>query len=263
MGIGAGELIVTTVRGPSETERELAQLVASRMGSRLCSRGKISIPTLIQRRAAAAAVVVGEHAVRLEYRGRSYSFHPNMALHRIAALRAGRGDRLVSAAGLQPGDRVLDCTCGMGTDAVVLSYAAGETGAVSALEASPPLAAIVEHGMQNYRHKDGELVAAMQRVSIRQGDYAGLLATLPDGACEVIYFDPMFESTFADAQGIDLVRFLGCYGRPGRAELEEARRVAGRCVVVKDPAPGEFLKEMGVPVVSDTKRVWYGRLPAR
>ena len=62
MGIGVGELIVTTVRGPSELERELAQRVALRMGSRLCSRGKISIPTLIQRRAAAAAVVVKDPA---------------------------------------------------------------------------------------------------------------------------------------------------------------------------------------------------------
>ena len=72
----------------------------------------------------------------------------------------------------------------------------------------------------------------------------------------------MFVSTIGAAKGLDLVRMLASGGAPTRDIISEARRVASRCVIVKDRAPGLLVRALDVPVVSRTQRVWYGRLDA-
>ena len=178
-------------------------------------------------------------------------------------MEQGKHDILVDALQLKLGDRVLDCTCGLGADAIVASCKVGATGRVRALEASPLLALLVERGMACYVIDDPpDLVPAMRRVEVLNADYADYLRREADNAWDVVYFDPMFSETIADAQGLDLVRCLAWVGSPSPADLGEARRVARCRVVMKDRRPGRLLARLGFAKVEESRRVCYGVLPA-
>ena len=256
------DVLVTTSFNPSPEQAARARALAARGGSSYAPRGRNTLAVLVQRYAAKAALVVSPTKLHLVYAGHSYYFHPNMAVHRIGALKAGATDRLIEAAELQSGDTLLDCTCGLGADAVVAAFVVGIHGAVQTLEASPLLAAMVEHGLHYYHHRDTELVAALRRVKLLNTDYATFLPQLASNSWDVVYFDPMFDTTLAHSAGLELVRLLGSYTQPSQAILSEARRVARRSVIVADRAPGHFLSAMNIPHISTLKRVWYGRLDA-
>lgn len=258
-------ILVTTPFNPARTTVDAAIGIAGELDCPFVLRGHKSVARLLRAEGREAALVVGPSEVRFMTDSGSFGFHPNMAGLRILALRQGRSDRMVTAMGLQPGERVLDCTCGLGADAIVAAHVAGPTGEVCAVEHSRVLAALVRYGMRAYVHKGvgGRSVQdAMRRVRVTDGDSRDALLAQGDGSWDVVYFDPMFESTIASAKGLDIVRRLGTASPPSRATIAEARRVANRCVVMKDRAPGERLERLGIPVVSRAKRVWYGRLEA-
>lgn len=260
--LSVSDIVVTTTYTPSDEAVAGALALAHRLHRPFVTRRKDSIAALARREGVAAAVVVSDNGTRLVHRGRSYGFHPSMAWPRLAALQAGGRDRLVQVARLQPGDRVLDCTCGLCADAIVAAHAVGDGGSVDAVESSPILAAIVLDGTQRYHHTDSALVRAMRRVRVMWATYESLLPSLPAQSLDVVYFDPMFKATIHTAKSLDLVRMLASTGTLSREVVNDARRVARRSVVVKDRAPGPLLRALGVPVVSQTQRVWYGRLDA-
>ena len=237
-----------------------ARTVAARLHRPFVARRHDSLALLSRRHGTQGALVVDADRLRLVYEERSYSFHPNMAHHRVTAVHAGRGDRLLTVAGLQPGDRFLDCTCGLGADAIVAAHAVGPHGRVESLEASALLATVVAHGMAHYDHRNADLTAAMRRVTVRHATAEHVLATLPSRSWDVVYFDPMFDTPIEATTSLGLVRLLAATDVPSRATLTEARRVARRCVVVKDRATGTLLEQLKIPPVGTTRRhVRYGR----
>jgi len=260
--LAEANVLVTTPRSPTIEEEESAAELADLLGSSFYAREGRTLNSLVRRHNMAAAIVVGSREIRLVYKGRNYGFHPNMAMHRVTALRAMEKDRLVEVAELKSGDKFLDCTCGLGSDAVVAAYAIGKNGMVSALEVSAILAVIVRYGLLNYQHKESAMVEAMRRVTVVTEDYVNFLPVQEEDSWDVVYFDPMFETTIADAKGLDIVRMLGSHDLPSLDIINEARRVAKRSVVIKDRSPGKFLNATDIPVVSKSKRVWYGRLDA-
>ena len=255
-------IVVTTIRAPSREVEARGVALGQRLNRPFVARRHESLGALARRHGAMAALVAGDDGIRLVHQGRAYGFHPGMARHRVAALQAGRGDRLVEAARLRPGDRLLDCTCGLGADAIVAAHAAGPGGVVHAVESSAILAAVVRAGLRRHDYADAALVRAMRRVTVIHTRYERLLPSLTAGSWDVVYFDPMFAATIEAATGLDLVRLLASAGAPGREVIAEARRVAAQSVVVKDRAPGLLLGALGIPVVSRTQRICYGRLDA-
>jgi hypothetical protein len=162
------------------------------------------------------------------------------------------------AAGLGAGDAVLDCTLGLGADALVAAAAVGPGGRVLGLEASRLLAAWVAEGL-------GRLPdPAARRVEVRAADHAEALASLPDRSFDVVLFDPMFRHPRAEPPGFDLVRRLADR-RPLTPEaLARARRVARRWVVVKDGAPGWDLARLGLVPLPSSRGAhrYFARVPA-
>ncbi len=258
--LSASDVVVTTTCSPSPEVETTAAAIARPLQRPLVARRRDTITALTRREGALAALVVGPAGVRLIDHGHGFAFHPSMARLRVSGLRAGSADRLVKVAGLRAGDSMLDCTCGLGADAIVAAHAVSESGIVVTLESSAMLAAMVSHGMKHYDDGFVLLVRAMRRVAVINAEYQGVLPLLPAGSWDVVYFDPMFVSTIDEAKGLDLVRMLGAGGAPSRDVIAEARRVARRCVVVKDRAPGPLLRALDIPVVSRTQRIWYGRL---
>jgi len=163
---------------------------------------------------------------------------------------------------LGPADHVLDCTCGLASDAIVASYVVGEAGSVRALEMSWLLASIVRRGLRTYHHPFVPLNEAMRSIRVCHASCDEVLADLPGKSWDVVYFDPMFELTVEEAKGLSLVRLLGQPGLPSAKTVQHAVRVAKRSVVMKDRWPGRLLRAMGFRIVSRGRRTCFGVMDA-
>ena len=208
-------------------------------------------------------LVVEREGLALWIAGQTFRYHPNMATMRIRALSQHNNDGFVDALQLTAGARVLDCTCGLGADAIVAAHVVGPTGRVRTLESSALLARLVAHGMAHYAlDTPPELVPAMRRIEALHADFATYLRQEADNAWDIVYFDPMFAETIDMAPGLDLVRRLATPGGPSADDVQEARRVAQRWVVMKDRLPGRSLAELGFTKNKISRRICYGTIDA-
>ena len=215
----------------------------------------------INDRGLSALVVVGQRDIVVHTPHSRLRHHPNAAVLRVVNMLRDRRDTFVELAQLAPGDHLIDCTCGMGADAIAAAHAVGTSGSVHALEASPLLALLARCGMQRYQHPNHDAVtAAMRRVRVSNACYQDMLPTYPDNCVDVVYFDPMFGQTVTDSNGLDLVRTFAHSGRPRQGDIAEAKRVARRCVLMKDQMPGSTLQALGFSVVKKSRRFCYGRI---
>ncbi len=160
---------------------------------------------------------------------------------------------------LEDGDRILDCTVGLGADALVAATAVGPRGRVIGLESSAALAAWVGEGLL----RCGD--PAADRIEIRAADHLAALVGLPDRSFDVVVFDPMFRHARPEPAGFDLVRRLADAAPLSAEALARARRVARRWVVVKDGAPGWDLARLGLTPLPSARGAhrYYARLPAQ
>ncbi|HEY8529862.1 MAG TPA: class I SAM-dependent methyltransferase [Paenibacillaceae bacterium] len=235
-------MIVTTTERPDRETAALARRLADELGASYVPRSRRTLRELLRRHGADRVLVAGAGGLRLvSDLGPPLFFHPGMALLRIKRLQGGGRDTLVDVTGVRSGDRVLDCTAGLGADAIVFSYAAGPEGKVTALEISPILHVIVREGLASYTTGDAEIDAAMRRIDARRADCAEFLAALPDKSFDIVYFDPMFRIPVRTSPGMVPVRPFA-EDRPLDGEtVRQAVRVARRRVVLKDHRDsGEF-----------------------
>ena len=85
-----------------------------------------------------------------------------------------------------------------------------------------------------------------------------MLPTYPDNRVDVVYFDPMFSQTVTDSNGLELVRTFAQTGLPQQIDIAEAKRVARRCVLMKDQMPGRTLQALGFSIIKKARRFCYG-----
>jgi len=235
--------IVVTVGHKAKPEHfALAREMADKLGSPFSERGNTSLDAIRERFGVSCVMVAKEKLVVDTPDGELY-FHPGMAHLRLKNLRRGESDHLLNALGADDGMRILDCTLGMGADAIVESFGAGETGEVVALEKNPVVAALIAHGLETSEGEHPMTVAAMRRIHVVCADYLDYLREQPDNSFDAVYFDPMFRHPFTESAGIHPLRFLAD-PRPVSVEaIHEAKRVACRRVVLKESSrSGEFAR---------------------
>jgi 16S rRNA (guanine1516-N2)-methyltransferase len=235
-------LAVTTPFDPSPGALAGSRESAARRALPFHPRGTLSLAEVAARAGADALLVLGAHAA-LWVDGEERRWHAGMG--GLRAKRLARGERVTAdgflAAGrLSPGDAVLDCTLGMGADALVAAAAVGLGGRVVGLESSPALAAWAGEGLA--RHGD----PAAARVEVIAADHATWLEAAPDRSFELVVFDPMFRHARSAPPGFDLLRRLGDPRPLARTAVDRARRVARRGVLVKDGTPGWDLARLGL-----------------
>ena len=144
-------MIITTGDDPAETIMQQAQALAGKTGWRYVARGERSIGKLIDASGAEAAICLVQGTARLHRAGEPVrAFHPSMGFIRAKRILKGESDPMLDAAGMMPGDSVIDCTAGLGGDSLVFSVLAGPAGAVTAVESSPHLYALLLAGMAVY-----------------------------------------------------------------------------------------------------------------
>ncbi|HYO70930.1 MAG TPA: class I SAM-dependent methyltransferase [Archangium sp.] len=192
----------------------------------------------------------------------SFSFNPGMAhLRRLRILsgQVGGEDALVRVAELRAGDQVLDCTLGLGQDALVAALVVGPKGRVVGLEKSFALYAVISEGLAAYDY--GPQSCHVEPV---HADSHAFLRSQPAGSFDVVFFDPMFEKPKKSQPAFEMLRRFAEHAPLSPETLEEARRVARRWVVVKGSKYSDDLKKLGLeaePGSRYTSMIW-GRIPA-
>lgn len=184
---------------------------------------------------------------------------PNLstAAIRLRQVGAGEGDPLIRAAELQAGDDVVDCTYGLGRDAVVAAHAIGSSGALTALEASPALFHMADEN-KPLADLEGAVSLDAAPISLVHDDARSWLVDAPAHSVDVVFIDPMFDTPKNSDASFGILRSVANEMSLDREWVERARRVARRWVVVKSGESLPWFDDVGlVAVHSHGNARWY------
>lgn len=228
-------MIVTTTYKPTIDLVNRAKEAAKRLLSRYEDRGRLSIVALQEQYNQLEVLVFGEKEIKL-YTGEETPrfFHPSTAMLRIKRLLNGEKDALIEAAGVQAGDIVLDCTAGLGSDAIVFSFAAGSEGKVKAVESSRLQAFLLEEGLVSYKSGLPLLDESMRRIEVIRSEHFEVLHSLPSQSIDIVYFDPMFRSPIESSSAIGTIRTIANVQPITVAAVQQAIRVARKRIILKE-----------------------------
>lgn len=234
-------MFITTAKKVSLERQRFAHALALELDCEFFPRGQSTIAQLKRSCGENEVIVVEEDALKLATEnGAELFFHPNIAHIRISSLLNGKKDRLLEVAEVKEGDVVLDCTMGLATDSIVLSYAVGESGLIMALESVRAVSLVVQFGLQSYVSDIEELEDAMKRIRVIHEDHFAYLKRLPDKSVDIIYFDPMFRCALKTV-GLAPIKEIANYAAIKIEAIDEARRVARKKIVFKEQLnSGEF-----------------------
>lgn len=239
-------MIVTTVYDPNDSEVRQAIEISAMLQLPYIKRDKSSLSSIMRRFDAEALVVAKESGPIVHTSSGDLFFHLGMAALRIKNMFDGKPDHMVTAMALVEGTTVLDCTLGMGTDAIVASMMTGEQGRVTGLEISPLVAFITGWGLARFNCEDPGIAAAMRRIKVINIGYRQYLHSLPDKSYDVVYFDPMFRKPVYSSSGIRPLRIFADTGGVDPADIAEAIRIARQRVVIKEKRGSPEFSRLGL-----------------
>lgn len=229
------KMIITTAGRTTPELINQAKIVAKEINANYVPRNKRSIKSL-QQHHHDDLLVVGKNRLEVHHLNsvEPLFFHPNSAMFRIKRLMRGEEEPFLQAVKLSAGMSFLDCTLGLGSDSIVASYIVGHTGKVVSVEGSTFLAFIVKSGLQAWDSGVEEINKAMRSVSVQALDYLTYLRSCPPKSFDVVYFDPMFEETILQSDGIKGIKPFAIYSKLTKEIIEEAKRVAVKRIVLKE-----------------------------
>ncbi len=249
--------IVTTAASGDPGE---ADDFARRFGLRAEPRAERPLFQVLADAGGAAVLVLAARRADLYERDRAFRATAGMAFLRLLRARRGEADPLLVHADLRPGEAVLDATLGLGGDALV---AASVTRApVVGLEKDGVLAAFTQAGLRRLPGHGREPGALVQVV---RADHRAFLRDQPARSFDVVLLDPMFRRPGEAGPLFELLRAHADQAPLDQQALDDARRVARRGVLVKDAAPGDELRRLGlIPLLSRrSAAIAFGWAPAR
>ncbi|WP_054696974.1 hypothetical protein [Syntrophomonas palmitatica] len=155
-------IIATGTRSSQEIDQKFRDFLAE-THIPYCPRENKSLELIARENEAQAVLVWESGRPVLNMGAQKLFYHPSMAKNRLSALRHQRGtEPFLEACGLNKTDEFLDCTLGMGADAVVASYICSE-GRVVGLESVRLIAGLIKWGMQAYESSMPWLDMAIHR----------------------------------------------------------------------------------------------------
>lgn len=244
--------IVTTVRKPDSEIEQLAAEISAKLGGRFVARESLSFDTLKKVHGVENILLVRRNSLSVITSAGEFFFHPNTAHLRIKNLRAGDGDRLIDVMKISAGSKILDCTLGLGSDAIVESFIAGSSGRVVALEKNPLIFEVVSRGLKNFSDDSPHILEAMRRIETINVAAEDFLPTCAENSFDVVYFDPMFSRPVQKSSGINPLRPLAEKNPLTPEIIREACRVAKFRVVLKDSANSPEFERLGFKIVTDS-----------
>ncbi|MGN7760213.1 class I SAM-dependent methyltransferase [Paenibacillus sp. 22594] len=253
-------MIITTGFDPIPEIEIRAKNLAVKTGTIYAQRGKLSMAKMVERYGDGEILVVLQEAVRLITPGMPpMEFHPSMGFVRAKRIIRGEHDPMLEAAGMVPGDSVLDCTAGLGSDSLLFAVHGGEESMVTALESSLPLCALLLEGMSHYISGQEKVNAALRRVRVVHSDHLTYLREQPDHSIDIVYFDPMFRVPLTDSAAISPLRQFANAEALSPESVAEAVRVARKTVLLKEKAlSGEFSRLGFTELLRASAKTSYG-----
>ncbi|MDI5787935.1 class I SAM-dependent methyltransferase [Bacillus licheniformis] len=120
---------------------------------------------------------------------------------------------------------MLDCTLGLGSDAIIASLAAGEQGEVRGIEKARFSLFLSRRGFNRGRPAL-TFGSGDERIRVHSGDSIDYLLELDDASADIVYFDPMFDDGIKESDGIAPLRKWAHSEFTLDGALHEALRVA-------------------------------------
>ncbi len=240
------KLGVTTATDPTEALIASAKALSEQLGCPMVDRGRRGLKHLLAHYKFDRMFVVTHECIVLHSVETSVFWNPGTAYLKLWQPSQNKPLDLLVATALGPGDQVLDCTLGYGSDAIVCSWAVGREGRVVGLEADGPMAYLTAQGMKGYQKGPTAMLEAMRRIEVWPVDHLTYLRGLPDGAFDVVYFDPMFVEGVSASPSMVPLRHLACLEGISQEAWQEAKRVARRRVVVKERIGSGVFEALGV-----------------
>lgn len=245
--------IVTTTRKPDKSIETFAEEISLRLGGKFVQREDFSFETLKKAHEVENILLVKKNSLSIITSDGELFFHPNTAHLRIKNLRENRGDRLIDALNISAGAKILDCTLGLGSDAIVESFVAGNSGQIVALEVNPLIFTVVSHGLKNFSDDSPHILQAMRRVEVINADYNDFLRNCPENSFDVVYFDPMFRNPIKKSSGINPIRPLADKNPLNSQIIRDACRVARFRVVLKEHNRSNEFARLGFRILDGGK----------
>lgn len=238
--------VVTTAGRPDEQSNLLALQVCDELGYEFVPRNKRSVKK-ISDALNVNVIVAGKN--RYEYYPKSattpFFFHPNSAAFRLKRVERGETEPFLEACQLQEGNSFLDCTLGIGSDAMVAAIVVGDTGRIVGLEYDKNVAFIVRKGMQQYDTTELPLTACMRNIKVIQSEAVEFLKNQEDDSFDVVYMDPMFEEVIEESNNFEPLRKAGIHISLSEEWVNEALRVAKNRVVLKAHFQSDLFEKYG------------------
>lgn len=236
--------IVTTAQKASLQEQEKARLAADLLGIPYVNRRRDSLSKIKAAHNEADILIMSQDGPTL-YTGEKvmHKFHLSMAQLRIIAYDRGDVEHLLVAIGDEPVESFLDCTSGLCSDSLMVSYGHPEIQRFIALEGNPLLAYISNYGCRHFVHESQSVTNALRRIQLCAMRYEQFLKNAKDKTFDIVYFDPMFEVPVKESPQFLALRGHIVESSLTQAMLEEAKRVARRKVIVKERPFATIFKE--------------------
>lgn len=246
-------MIITTSPLPSKALIERAKWLADTNGGTYISRKRLSVEQLQQQSETGLVFILTEKEMRL-YQAEAnakqpFTYHPSMAYVKLKGMLNGQAEPLLTFSHCEAGDEVLDCTAGLASDSLLFSLQVGEKGKVTALESQLPLYMLVSEGLKHYQSPIREIELAMRRIELIHQSHDRFLKQLPDNSYDIVYFDPMFREPLHDSEAIKPLRLVANHNPLTSHSIEEAKRIARKCVIMKEHASSEEFSRLGFTLV--------------
>ena len=243
-------MLITTPHSAPSHLIERAISLAKETGAMYVEREQAAIPMLMQKYGQLRVVVVLEKGVRLYGQNvPTVDFHPSLGLVRMKRLQKGCIDPMLKACDFHVGDTVIDCTAGLGADALVFSFAAGCRGRVIACESSWPLYVLLLEGMRRYETSVKQINAAFRRIEVKHEDHLNMLSLMDSRSSDVVYFDPMFRKPLIQSSAIRQAEHLVNASHITEESIAQARRVARKRIVMKEQRQSPEFARLGFQVI--------------
>lgn len=252
--------IVTTSGRPNDATIQFAKNAAKQLEIPFIERQKRTV-TQLQQHYQSDVLVAAKS--RWEYHGLNtkepFFYHPSSAMFRLKRLSRGERDPFVEVCQLQLGDSFLDCTLGYASDSLVAAFAVGEKGIVKGCEANPILAFILKEAFHGARTDHLEFESLMKQIEVISKNAISYLKQLDADSIDVIYMDPMFETSIKESVNISPLHSLGVQDVLTEEWINEAKRVAKKRVVLKAHFNSPWFEQFGFKqIVRPNTKFHYG-----
>lgn len=216
-------IVTTSVKTSSEVDIK-AKEIAIKLNLKFYKRNKKTITQLLN--ANKGVVVVYKNKISYYQDNAELFFHLDTTALKI---KNNDNEPLIEIIG-RDSQNVLDCTMGLASDSIILSYYNHK---VTALEKNKLIHLIISDGLKNYQTNDEKINEAMRKIITYNIDALDYLKKCEDNKFDIIYFDPMFSHNIEESTNLAGIEKLAEYNFQTDEFIKEAHRVAKNKIIVK------------------------------